>query len=67
MGGGSDDIRGVNTIKQVKDYQIIQNVQCCKKRNDNWFQKLQKFRAAESDVVPYKYLTKTESGRETNP
>ena len=67
MGGGSDNIRGVNTIKQVKDYQIIQNVQCCKKRNEIWFQKLQKFRAAESDVVPHKYLTKTESGRETNP
>ena len=67
MGGGSDDIRGVNTLQQVKDDQIIQNVQCCKKRNEIWFQKLQKFRAAESDVVPHKYLTKTESGRETNP
>ena len=67
MVGGSDDIRGVNTLQQVKDDQIIQNVQCCKKRNEIWFQKLQKFRAAESDVVPHKYLTKTESGRETNP
>ena len=52
MGGGSDDIRGVNTLQQVKDAQIIQNVQCCKKRNEIWFQKLQKFRAAELDVVP---------------